>query len=156
MYKPLQLPQATCDKSWITVAGCCGIHGPCMPSQMALPFICIPNMEFTLQLTHLQPATYPITGCPPSRHCLLCLHSFLPAAQLISHRVVCRGARRLLGCSWTHDCTHWQHVHGPTCQHAFFKQTAQTWTHAPASAAQSLFKPVVGAWMQDQRNTSRL
>lgn len=27
--------------------------------------ICMANMAFTLQLTHLQPATYPITGCPP-------------------------------------------------------------------------------------------
>lgn len=42
--------------------------------------ICIANMAFTLQLTRLQPATYPITGCPLSQHCLLRLHSCkLPA-----------------------------------------------------------------------------
>ena len=69
-------------------------------------------MAFTLQLTHLQPATYPITGCPPSRHCLLCRHSFLLASQLASHCVVCWGAHRLFGCSWTwHKCAHRQYVH---------------------------------------------
>lgn len=58
-------------------------------------------MAFTLQLTHLQPATYPITACPWSQHCLLCRHSFsLLAVQLILLTVcVCWGTHRLYGCS---------------------------------------------------------
>lgn len=38
----------------------------CRAEPSGSPLICIPNMEFTLQLTHLQPATYPITSCPPT------------------------------------------------------------------------------------------
>lgn len=76
-----KLPFLTC----ITMADCCGIDGPCLPSQQVLPFICIPNMVFILQLTHFQPATYPITACQWLQHCLLCRHSSSLPGQLISH-----------------------------------------------------------------------
>lgn len=97
------------------------------------PPICIPNVEFTLQLTHLQPATYPITSCPPPRHCLLCLHSFLPAAQLISHRVARRGASQ--GCSAVDADVLATILTGNSCAHP---HTGTMSTNRPPSQAQAV------------------
>lgn len=126
MYKLLPPARATSsDESWITVAGCCGIHGPCMPSQMALLSFAYLTWSSHSSWHICNPPLIPLPAVPHRGIvcCVCTLSCPLPSSFPTEFHVEAPCRLFGYGCRWTHNYSHWQLGCRPTCWH--YEQTAQ-------------------------------